>query len=56
MIAFDFRIYQLNAVNAFFNTQNDDSIYCFLFDDYKKSKKIMKIMRALYNQKKSSLL
>ena len=55
-IAFDFRTHQLNAVNAFFNAQNDDSIYCFFSDDYRKSKKIIKIMRALYDQRKSSLL
>ena len=55
-IAFDFRIHQLNAINAFFNAQNDDLIYCFLSDDYKKSEKIMKIMRALYDQRKLSLL
>ena len=56
MIAFNFRIHQLNAVNVFFNAQNDDSIYCFLSDSYRKSKKIMQIMRVLYDQKKSSLL
>ena len=55
-IAFDFRIHQLNTVNVFFNAQNDDLIYCFLSDDYRKSEKIMKIMRVLYDQKKSSLL
>ena len=56
MIAFDFRIHQLNAVNVFFNAQNDDSIYCFFSDNYKKSEKIMKIMRVLYDQRKFSLL
>ena len=56
MIAFDFKIHQLNAVNAFFNAQNDNSIYCFFSDDYKKSEKIMKIMRVLYGQRESSLL
>ena len=55
-IAFDFKIHQLNAVNVFFNAQNDDLIYSFLSDDYRKSEKIMKIMRVLYDKKKSSLL
>ena len=56
MTAFDLKIHQLNAVNAFLNAQNDKSIYCFLSDGYKRPKKIMKMIRVLYDQKKSPLL
>ena len=56
MIAFDFRTHQLNAINAFLNAQNDKLIYCFLSDGYKKSEKIMKMIRVLYDQRKSLLL
>lgn len=54
--AFDLKIRQLNAINAFLNAKNDESIYCFLSDDYRKPEKIMKMLRILYDQQKSSLL
>lgn len=53
MTTFDFEIRQLNAINAFFNAKNDESIYCFLSNNYKQSKKMMKMFRTLYDQKKS---
>lgn len=56
VVAFDLKTRQLNAVNAFLNAKNDDSMYCFLSDDYKKLDKIMKMLRALYDQRKSPLL
>ena len=56
MIAFNLKTHQLNAINAFFNAQNNNLIYCFLSDDYRKSEKIIKIMRVLYDQKNSLLL
>lgn len=54
--AFDLKTQQLNAVNAFLNAKNDEPIYCFLPDGYKKSEKIMKMLWALYDQRKSPLL
>lgn len=56
VIAFDLKTQQLNAINVFLNAKNNESIYCFLFDNYRRPKKIMKIFRTLYNQRKSSLL
>ena len=53
---FDLKTRQLNAVNAFLNAKNDESIYCFLSDGYRRSEKIMKILRAFYDQRKSLLL
>ena len=54
--AFGLEIRQLNAINVFLNASNDKKIYCFLSDDYRQSRKIMKMFRILYNQRKSSLL
>ncbi len=47
---------QLDAVNAFLNAHNDELVYCQMFDDYKLSDKCYKMIRALYEQRKSSLL
>ena len=47
---------QLDAVNAFLNAKNDEPVYCFLPDGYKRPGKIMKVLRALYDQRKSPLL
>jgi hypothetical protein len=53
---FHFKIRQLNAVNVFLNVFNDEKIYCHLSNEYKQFKKILKLLRALYDQRKSSLL
>ena len=54
--AFGFETRQLNAINVFLNASNDEKIYCFLSDDYRQSKKIMKMFRVLYDQRKFPLL
>jgi hypothetical protein len=53
---FDFKIRQLNVVNVFLNVFNDDKIYCHMSNEYKQFKKILKLLRALYDQRKSSLI
>jgi hypothetical protein len=53
---FHFKIKQLDAVNVFLNVFNDEKIYCHLSNEYKQFKKILKLLRALYEQRKSSLL
>ncbi len=53
---FHFKIRQLNAVNVFLNVFNDEKIYCHLSNEYKQLKKILKLLRALYEQRKSLLL
>jgi hypothetical protein len=53
---FHFKIRQLNVVNVFLNVFNDEKIYCHMSNEYKNLKKILKLLRALYKQKKSSLL
>jgi hypothetical protein len=53
---FHFKIKQLNAVNVFLNVFNDEKIYCHMSNEYKQFKKILKLFRALYDQRKSFLL
>jgi hypothetical protein len=56
IVDFHFKIKQLNAVNVFLNVFNDEKIYCHMSNEYKNFKKILKLLRALYEQRKSSLL
>jgi hypothetical protein len=56
MIAFHLKTRQLDVVNAFLNAHNDELVYCQMFDDYRLDDKCYKIIRALYDQRKSSLL
>ncbi len=53
---FYLKIKQLNVVNVFLNVFNDEKIYCHMSNKYKQLKKILKLLRALYDQRKSSLL
>ena len=56
MTVFDLQTFQFNVINAFLNAENDVSIYCFLSNDYKKPDKMIKMLKALYDQKKFPLL
>jgi hypothetical protein len=56
VVDFHFKIKQLNAVNVFLNVFNDEKIYCHMSNEYKNLKKILKLLRALYEQRKSLLL
>ncbi len=56
MIVYKLKTRQLNVVNAFLNAINDDTVYCYMLDEYKQSKKVFRVIRALYEQRKSSLL
>ncbi len=56
MIVYRLKTRQLNAVNAFLNAINDETVYCYMLDEYKQSEKVFRVIRALYEQRKSSLL
>ncbi len=56
IVDFHLKIRQLNVVNVFLNVFNDEKIYCHMSKEYKHFKKILKLLRALYDQRKSSLL
>jgi hypothetical protein len=56
IVDFHLKIRQLNSVNVFLNVFNDEKIYCHMSNEYKQFKKILKLLRALYDQRKSSLL
>jgi hypothetical protein len=53
---FHLKIRQLNVVNVFLNVFKNEKIYCHMSNEYKQLKKILKSLRALYDQRKSSLL
>ena len=54
--AFGLKIRHLNAINVFFNVTNDDSIYCHMSNEWKIQKKLLKIIKILYEQRKFPLL
>ncbi len=56
IVDFHLKIRQLDAVNVFLNVFNDEKIYCHMSNEYKQFKKILKLLRALYKQRKSFLL
>ncbi len=56
VVDFHFKIKQLNVVNVFLNVFNDEKIYCHMSNEYKQFKKILKLLRTLYDQRKFSLL
>jgi hypothetical protein len=56
VIAFHLKTRQLNVFNAFLNIHNDELVYRQMFDDYHLDDKCYKIIKALYNQRKSLLL
>jgi hypothetical protein len=56
VVDFHLKIRQLDVVNVFLNVFNDEKIYCHMSNEYKNLKKILKLLRALYDQRKSSLL
>jgi hypothetical protein len=56
IVDFHLKIKQSNVVNVFLNVFNDKKIYCNMSNEYKKLKKILKLFRALYEQKKLSLI
>jgi hypothetical protein len=53
---FHFKIRLLNVVNVFLNVFNDEKIYNYMSNEYKQLKKILKLLWALYDQRKSLLL
>jgi hypothetical protein len=56
VVDFYLKIRQLNAVNVFLNVFNNEKIYCHISNEYKQFKKILKLLWALYDQRKSFLL
>ena len=52
----DLEVRQLNAVNAFPNSEFDEEVYIKLPDGYKLPGKIGRLLRALYRLRRSPLL
>jgi hypothetical protein len=56
VIAFHLETRQLDVVNAFLNAHNDEFVFFQMFDDYKLQSKCYRVIKALYDQRKSFLL
>ena len=56
MTAFSLETRQLDAINAFLNAHNDEAVYCYMPDGYRQPKKVLKVLKVLYEQRKFSLL
>ncbi len=56
IVDFHLKIRQLDVVNVFLNVFNDEKIYYHMSNEYKNLKKILKLLRALYDKRKSFLL
>jgi hypothetical protein len=54
--AYNLKTRQLNAINAFLNAHNDEFIYCQMSDDYRLNDKVFRVIKVLYEQRKSFLL
>ena len=55
--AFDLEIKQYDVINAFINSEIDESTYCYSFDDWTEFKNILLLLlRAFYDLKQSSAL
>jgi hypothetical protein len=54
--AFNLKTRQWNVINVFLNAKNDETVYCQMSDDYRLDEKVFKVIKALYDQKKSFLL
>ena len=55
-IAFDMKIHQFDAINAFVNSKLDEEILCECFEEFRQSNKCWKLLRALYDLKQISML
>ena len=55
IIAFNFKIRQLNAINVFFNFDYNEEVYCYMPNDYKVHDKMLKILKVLYDMRMSFL-
>jgi hypothetical protein len=56
MSAYSLKTRQVDTINAVLNAKNDAMMYCHMSNEYKILRKIYKIIRALYEKRKSSLL
>ena len=54
--AFGLKTTHLDAMNTFLNAINDEAIYCHMPDGWKIPGKILRVIKALYGQRKSPLL
>ena len=56
VIAFNLNTRQYDAINAFANSNIDESIYCKTFEEWKELFELLLLLKALYDLKQSSAL
>ena len=54
--AYDLEAFQLDAVNAFTNSELDETVYCAFPDGFQQDGKCLRLLRALYGLRRSPLL
>src|SRR5947207_4145040 len=54
--AYDLEAFQLDAVNAFTNSELDETVYCAFPDGFQQDRKCLRLLRALYGLRRSPLL
>ena len=55
-VAFDMKIHQFDAINAFVNNKFDDEILCECSEKFRQSNKCWKLLWTLYDLKQTSML
>ena len=55
-VAFDMKIHQFDAINAFVNNKFDEEILCKCSEKFRQSNKCWKLFRTLYDLKQISML
>ena len=55
-VAFDMKIHQFDAINAFVNNKFNEEILCECFKKFRQSNKYWKLFRTLYDLKQISML
>ena len=55
-VAFDMKIHQFDAINAFVNSKLDEKILCECFEKFRQSNKCWKLFQTLYDLKQISIL
>ena len=54
--AYDLETYHLDAVNAFVNSQLDETVFCKFLDGFEQPDSCLLLLRALYGLRRSPLL
>ena len=51
MIVFHLKMKQFDAINVFFNSDYNENVYCYMFENYNIYNKMLKNLKALYDMR-----